>query len=54
LADVPPGGTSVVYQTAPADARRLDLIVDTLGPTARLERMSLAIADTSLRGRPCP
>jgi hypothetical protein len=53
-ADVPPGGTSVVYQTAPADARRLDLTVDTLGPTARLERMSLAIADTSLRGRRCP
>jgi hypothetical protein len=36
LADVPPGDTSVVNQTAPAHASKVDQIVDPLGPTAGL------------------
>ncbi len=51
---VPPGGTSVFHQTAPANAETLTIVLDTLGPTASVERLGLAVADTSLRGSPCP
>jgi hypothetical protein len=51
---VPPGKTSVFHQTAPADAETLTIVLDTTGPTASVERLGLAVADTSLRGSPCP
>ena len=51
---LPPGRTSVLHQTAPADAKTLTIVFDTTGPSATVERVSLAVADTSLRGSPCP
>lgn len=51
---VPPGRTSVLYQTAPIGVSRLEIVIDPLGPAARVERVALGVADTSLRGSPCP
>ena len=51
---VPADRTSVFYQTAPVGVSRLEIVIDPLGPGSRVERVALFVADTSLRGSPCP